>query len=835
MPLETIARAVGASVTVDSAASTITIMRSRDQSVFVYNTITGQATVNDVPQPVMPSPVLINLSMPAEVFLPVEIMAVALRVSIEPRGGTISIYKDSGSRASPALVRPSGGWKDVGMDFLRYDLQEQTFAPRLLTASASASGNSAGSAAKVLNPTIYSRTALFGGGAHWGAYDIDSATTLVGGTPPLVRPGTVGASTNSSTTNPASTPKFGPLTYSSAFLNAVNVTTGTRIFGGTNFLKGFHDDRLTNGYPVLGISAIVPYKQRWTFSQFLGGGFTTAIPTGGGTTRFSYRRMLSISEASFSPNRHLTTSIAAIGFKDLDAIKFKTREDGIYAQSYTTWKSRLTNISALALVGASKTAPTLKGGSYAVDIRARRIINSYLTAFGAFDRYSQNFTNPQITSNYFNRQDLLVGVNTNFRNRIGYGASYSHNLTNLQFFKPDVSQSVNLTALFAPFKKGPQFNVTGLHTVQTKGAILSSDILSKAGLPTSKFALGSIGVSQAVLGAQLFANVVSISQTSETGKRNNVTTINLNAARDLPRLGQLTLSSVFSSQKLFQITALFTTNPLFRKTILTIGPGYSSNATSQRFTIIVGLSGRPPLAGNFTSNYANLLPQTTSRARLEKLIWLNKNHRNPSGLVGLPNQVPQGSVSGFILQSSDFPIERIKEVAKLSNVIVLLDDHVERPAVADKNGAFHFENITPGMHRISLDLSSVPASLAVTSPEYFYVRISPFKNTLVNFSLSKMGQIEGQLKAGTGMSQEELANTRVYLVGKKGLETVAELDGTFRITDIPAGNYTVQVDSSTLGPAVEVIPLEQKIVVSALETSKLEKFTVGRKVEVKQF
>jgi len=870
----------------------------------------------------MPSPLPINLSMPEEIFLPVEIMAVALNISIEPRGTTISIYRDSGSRVSPRLLRPSGGWKDFGFDFLRYDVQEQTFLPRLLTSQSSKSATSsqpiassastssalqntsssstsqsvarntqsanalsnssiaptvtttgagatttgAGATTTTTAPattidsaqtatqtapvlagsatisnqsstpnlsaltastnipadggtavppppqTIYNRAVLLGGGAHWGSYDLDYATTMVGGTPPK------------------SGRQFGPLTYSSAFFNAVNVNTGAHFYGGTNFLKGFHDDHLLNGYPTIGFAAVIPFK-KWTIAQFSGGGFTKAVPTGGGSTRFLYQRLMNITEASYKPNRHLTTSLATIEFKDTQAVKLNTREGAAYVETYTTWKSRLTELSALGVFGGSKTSATLSGASYAVDIRARRSVNKVLSVFSAFDRYSPNFTNPQITSNYFNRQDVLVGANLNFHSRIGYGASYSNNLTNLQFFKPDQSQTVSMSSIFAPFKSGPQINITGLETFQTKGTALASD--ATASNNASKIALGTIGLSQVVGGTQLFANVVSIAQTDTTNTTTNITTINLNGSRTLSRFGRVNLNAIFSNQKVFQLTALFTAQ--IRGASISYGPGYSTNGINSRYTFIFNFTGRPPLVGNISSTYASLLPQTVSTGRLEKIIWLNKNHRAPSGLVGLANQIPQGSLSGIVIRSSDFPILQIKGSPVIENVAVLLDDHVERPCMSDKKGSFHFEHVSPGMHKISLDLSTVPANLAITSPDFFYVRVTAFKDTAASFALSAMGQLEGNLVAGTGVDQANLANTRVYLVDKKGLETISDLDGSYRITDIPAGTYDVKVDAVSLGPEIEVVPSVQKIIVTELGVAKVDKFVIGRKVQIKQF
>jgi len=348
-----------------------------------------------------------------------------------------------------------------------------------------------------------------------------------------------------------------------------------------------------------------------------------------------------------------------------------------------------------------------------------------------------------------------------------------------------------------------------------------------------QIALGTIGLSQVVGGTQLFANVVSIAQTDTTNTTTNITTINLNGSRTLSRFGRVNLNAIFSNQKVFQLTALFTAQ--IRGASISYGPGYSTNGINSRYTFIFNFTGRPPLVGNISSTYASLLPQTVSTGRLEKIIWLNKNHRAPSGLVGLANQIPQGSLSGIVIRSSDFPILQIKGSPVIENVAVLLDDHVERPCMSDKKGSFHFEHVSPGMHKISLDLSTVPANLAITSPDFFYVRVTAFKDTAASFALSAMGQLEGNLVAGTGVDQANLANTRVYLVDKKGLETISDLDGSYRITDIPAGTYDVKVDAVSLGPEIEVVPSVQKIIVTELGVAKVDKFVIGRKVQIKQF
>lgn len=133
-----------------------------------------------------------------------------------------------------------------------------------------------------------------------------------------------------------------------------------------------------------------------------------------------------------------------------------------------------------------------------------------------------------------------------------------------------------MTGALSPFKSGPQINLTGLKTTGVKGSITLNDAITIPKNP-SHFTLASIGMSQNILGTQLAANVISTKETSDTGKTGRVTTINLNASRDIPRLGKVVLSSIFNTHNIFQITALVSSIPIYNNLMLAFGPGYSTN------------------------------------------------------------------------------------------------------------------------------------------------------------------------------------------------------------------------------------------------------------------
>jgi len=122
--------------------------------------------------------------------------------------------------------------------------------------------------------------------------------------------------------------------------------------------------------------------------------------------------------------------------------------------------------------------------------------------------------------------------------------------------------------------------------------------------------------------------------------------------------------------------------------------------------------------------------------------------------------------------------------------------------VSDRNGDFRVENIKAGEHLVYLDLLSVRADLTlITSPQQT-VALRSGRDMIVDFRLVRTGRVRGIVWAdlnGNGKIDEgepTLADVRV--VTGSGRDTLTDTQGEFILGDLPPGEHVVLIDEKTL-------------------------------------
>ena len=787
IPVAPVARELGSQVEISADASTIRITRAQDGSTALYTPRTGEFIVNGIPSgsyiPEVP------LNMVAEFLaLPADLMAVLLGVTIQQGGDRIEI-----SRAeikSAVYVQPKENYKDFGFDYLQTEAGEYS-----LKLNPEVEGK----------PTHYAvvQNMYLGSGGHWGPLSFNGGSRVQGGTGRNF------------------------LTFNSANLQVRNLKTGLKLYGGDNPLSGFQSKQL-NGYPGRGLLHNIP-KKNWIFSGFNGLGFTQGIPVGGGTVRLSYERYLSANEVTWVPNSRFRASCGTVLFYDRHPFLDRTQQHGYYLQTLSAYQNAKSSILGEAFVGESRRSNLQKGGAYLIDIIGKHQFNRRFGILAEYDRISPHFAHPQIGNAFVNRSDAIVGGAATIAKWLQMNCNYSFNQSLLEARRPSRVQVINASWRISPFKNGPSINLLGSQTFfRPPIARNPSDALNLArafainilnqpftqvlqqgavGLNRSKSTLATVTIDHQVRGYSLSGGATtSVIKTQGQQKPTISNSITMSLGHNFGRLGDLQIMSqigIFTtrtSTHTFDIRAIYKTPPLFGQTSLVFGPGYSRAGEFQRFTFITSLATNVPGVGSYSMNVNRQLAQTTSAGKYVRTVFLNKSRGRQALDTAAEGRVPPfGSITGIVIDSAEFPNRFPAKAPKLAGIKVILDGQEGIFRETGSDGKWSFNDIPAGRHRVSISVISTPASYSIVSPQTFYVQIWPGQTTQTCFSLAKMGQMKGTLKAADGVviPHGQLGSVRVYLA-ERDIDTLSDVNGNFYLTDVPPGNYTIKLDSAFL-------------------------------------
>jgi hypothetical protein len=144
----------------------------------------------------------------------------------------------------------------------------------------------------------------------------------------------------------------------------------------------------------------------------------------------------------------------------------------------------------------------------------------------------------------------------------------------------------------------------------------------------------------------------------------------------------------------------------------------------------------------------------------------------------------------------------------MPGVRVRLDD--QRLITTDSKGYFRFDKVTPGLHRVSIDIAQFPAPVRVTTPSDVAVEAID-RTTEVNFGIVNFSRVIGTVFADYHNDDQRqndaagLPNIRVRITGDT-MSTVVTSDraGDYEAANLPPGAYTITIASEDL-PAGYVV------------------------------
>lgn len=219
---------------------------------------------------------------------------------------------------------------------------------------------------------------------------------------------------------------------------------------------------------------------------------------------------------------------------------------------------------------------------------------------------------------------------------------------------------------------------------------------------------------------------------------------------------------------------------------------------------------------------------------------LFKKRQASTYLNSTPTEVVRlGSVSGRVYKDIDGDGSYDPSIDKAqSGVQVRVDGN--RYVETDANGGYVFDALTPGEHRVYLDLASVRADLTLIDGSTRKLDLMPGAKASTDFRLVQTGRISGRVffdANGNGKldgDEQPLADVRVVMAS--GRDTMTDERGFFTISDLTPGEHIVMIDEKTLPEKTVSATKSLSVQVFAgRETGDVTLVSIPRPAEVKRF
>lgn len=142
-----------------------------------------------------------------------------------------------------------------------------------------------------------------------------------------------------------------------------------------------------------------------------------------------------------------------------------------------------------------------------------------------------------------------------------------------------------------------------------------------------------------------------------------------------------------------------------------------------------------------------------------------------------------GAIEGFV---------RDDEGAAVQSIPVLLDGY--RTAYTDERGRYRLPDVMQGQHSIELSPRELPAEYDPASVAGTAIQVRSAKTERLDFQLVRLLALHGQVLAPPNSKLDEI----VIRLQSGNRVTTPDQEGRFAFYNLPAGEYTVVIDESTL-------------------------------------
>jgi len=132
------------------------------------------------------------------------------------------------------------------------------------------------------------------------------------------------------------------------------------------------------------------------------------------------------------------------------------------------------------------------------------------------------------------------------------------------------------------------------------------------------------------------------------------------------------------------------------------------------------------------------------------------------------------------------------------NVLLTVDN--SQRGYTGTDGSYEIGHLTNGTHTVAIATDSLPADLAVSSTTSKVVQVVQGSVAGVDWVLSGLGSIEGEVLYTTDSGFGDLTGARdVYVVADPGEHAaITDGEGHFIIDNLPPGDYTLSLDQDTI-------------------------------------
>ena len=156
--------------------------------------------------------------------------------------------------------------------------------------------------------------------------------------------------------------------------------------------------------------------------------------------------------------------------------------------------------------------------------------------------------------------------------------------------------------------------------------------------------------------------------------------------------------------------------------------------------------------------------------------------------------------------------------------------------ISDRNGDFRVENVKSGEHLVYLDLLSVRADLTLLTSARQTVALRSGRDMIVDFRLVRTGRIRGvvwmDLNGNGKLDEGEPMLADVRVVTGSGRDTLTDAQGEFILGDLPPGEHVVLIDEKTLAENTKSAGSVRATVEAGGETNKVNFPIVPKEAEV---
>jgi hypothetical protein len=160
-----------------------------------------------------------------------------------------------------------------------------------------------------------------------------------------------------------------------------------------------------------------------------------------------------------------------------------------------------------------------------------------------------------------------------------------------------------------------------------------------------------------------------------------------------------------------------------------------------------------------------------------------------------------GKVSGRVYQDVDLN-GRFDAGVDLPQAEVKVRVDGNRYVVSDVNGLYSFDSVSTGDHRVYLDLLSVRADLTFLDADAKNATVLAGRGSVFDFRLVRTGRISGRVWLDANengkFDEGENALADVRVTTASGRDTLTDIDGAFSLGDLPPGDHVILLDEKTL-------------------------------------